>query len=125
MRWSDEVRKKREIEGNSSRYQLNPWLDFTGWEDHLKGFEKESILSIIRPAFNEVREKADDSALSESDEEDEERDRGLAVACQATRRLIRKAIHICQPGTVGESALIYVNRRETGEADNERPFYVK
>jgi len=46
----------------------------------LKGFEKESILSTIRPAFNEVREKADDSALLESDEEDEERDQGLAVA---------------------------------------------
>jgi len=47
----------------------------------LKGFKKESILSIIRPAFNEVREKVDDSALLESDEEDKERDRGLAVAC--------------------------------------------
>jgi len=45
----------------------------------LKGFEKEGILSIIRPAFNKVREKADDSALLESDEEDKERDRGLAV----------------------------------------------
>jgi len=30
IRRSDEVRKKREIEGNSSRYQPNAWLDFTG-----------------------------------------------------------------------------------------------
>jgi len=125
IRRSDEVRKKREIEGNSSRYQPNAWLDFTGWEDHLKGFEKESILSTIRPASDEVREKVDDGPLLESDEEDAEQDRGLAVACQATRRLIRKAIYICQPGIVGRSALMYVNRRETGEADNERPFYAK
>ncbi|RYE02645.1 MAG: hypothetical protein EOP33_10005 [Rickettsiaceae bacterium] len=81
MHQSDEVRKKREIEGNSSRYQPNAWLDFTGWEDHLKGFEKESILSTIRPASDEVREKVDDGPLLESDEEDAEQDRGLAVAC--------------------------------------------
>jgi len=45
----------------------------------LKGFEKESILSTIRLASDEVREKADDSLLLESNEEDKEQDYGLAV----------------------------------------------
>jgi len=59
MRKSDEIEKKRGIEENRSRYQLNAWLDFVGWEGHLKGFEKETILSIIRPAIDEgvVEEK--------------------------------------------------------------------
>jgi len=132
MRKSDEVEKKRGIEENRSRYQPNAWLDFVGWEGHLKGFEKETILSTIRPAINEgvVEEKigrslqGQESSLEPAEEEGE-RDRGLAVACTATRRLIRKAIHVCQPEIVGKNALMYVNRRETGEADNERPFYVK
>ena len=38
----------------------------------MKGFEKESILSTIRPASDKVGEKADDSLLLESDEEDKE-----------------------------------------------------
>jgi len=37
----------------------------------------------------------------------------------------RKAISISQPEIVGRTALEYVNRRETGESKNERPFYAK
>ena len=58
-------------------------------------------------------------------EEEEEEDRGLAQACAATKRLIKKAIATARPHTVGRSALEFINRREVGEGKNERPFDAK
>jgi hypothetical protein len=39
--------------------------------------------------------------------------------------LIRRAIATCQLSIMGRSVLEFVNRREVGEAKNERPFYAK
>jgi len=125
-REKSEQKQKRQIEGAANRFQPNAWLDFTGWDNHLAGFEKASILLTIKPAADEVAGEDKGQSQDQDEEEDEERearDRGLAVACRATVRLIRKAISISKPDIVGRTALEYVNRRETGESKNERPFY--
>ena len=126
----EELRRKETIGENNNRYQPNAWLDFTGWDNHLSIHNKESILLTIRSSFDEAIGKVGDRTRGqeqevEVDEEEEEQDKGLAVACKATTWLIRKAIDVCQPNIVGREALMYVNRRETGEKDNERPFYAK
>ena len=86
----------------------------------------------IRPAENVFKDEAETSnqkwgfQINEMDlncQHDEDEDKGLAVACKATRRLIRKSLAVCRPDIVSRSALEYVNRRETGEHKNERPFY--
>lgn len=59
------------------------------------------------------------------EQEQEQEDRGLAHACVASQRLIRRAINTCQPLIVGRSALEFVNRREVGEGKNKRRFYAK
>ena len=50
---------------------------------------------------------------------------GLIAASRTTRRVIRQALQTCDPHVVGRSALEYVNRRETGEKTNEKPFYAR
>ena len=85
------------------------------------------MLSTIEPAADEVAGEDKGQSQDQDEEEDEERearDRGLAVACRATVRLIRKAMSISKPDIIGRTALEYVNRRETGESKNERLFYV-
>ena len=42
----EEKRKQREIAGSSSRYLPNPWLDFVGWDEHLKGFKRSELLEM-------------------------------------------------------------------------------
>jgi hypothetical protein len=37
--------------------------------------------------------------------------------------LIRQAFKTARPGEVGRLALEAINRRETGERSNEKPFY--
>lgn len=130
--------EQRRIEGSTSRYMPNPWLDFVGWEDHLKGFERRKLLNTIKPVAGEEVERQERQISSqirsgetqdtgdteeESNTEDEQNDNGLVEASRATRRLIKKAIAKCKPNIVGRSALEYVNRRETGAAKNEKPFY--
>ena len=48
---------------------------------------------------------------------------GLAEACYTTRRLIRQAFQVCRLQVVGRAVLEYVNRRECGAENNEKPFY--
>jgi len=78
----------------------------------LAGFEKASILLTIKLAADKVAGEDKGQLQDQDEEEDEERearDRGLAVACRATVRLIRKAISISKPDIVGRTALEYVN----------------
>ena len=128
-RFADEIeesmaqkRKEREIEGSSSRYLPNPWLDFVGWDEHLKKFRRSELLEMTE-AREEKRPDHREQDREERAEEQEER--GLAQACVASQRLIRRAMAICQPSIVGRSALEFVNRREVGEVKNERPFYAR
>ena len=56
-RYHSEMEKRREcqvIEGEGSRYEANPWLEMTGWVQHLAGFEKKKVINAIRPTEGEV-----------------------------------------------------------------------
>jgi hypothetical protein len=61
----------------------------------------------------------------EQEQEQEQEERGLAQACIASQRLIRRAMATCQPSIMGRSALEFMNRREVREGKNERPFYAR
>jgi hypothetical protein len=81
------------------------------------------MLSTIRPAVGEaVEEGLADVTVEEEEREDSA---GLAVASRATHWLIRHAFKIARPGKVGRPALEAVNKRETGERSNEKPFYAR
>lgn len=131
-------KEKRKIEASSNRYVANSWLDFVGWEDHLQGFNRNQLLKAIKPVDDNsvitqewniqgrTQQARVDSDEDENDEEDEmEQNIGLREACKATIKIIKEAMAICQPRLVGRSALEYVNRRETGQNNSERPFYSK
>ena len=79
------------------------------------------MLLTIRPALGEAPE----DGLADLTIEEEGEVPGLAAACRSTRRLIRRAFQTARPENVGRPALEAVNRRETGERSNERPFYAE
>jgi superfamily II DNA helicase RecQ len=112
----DEAEQKQGIQ-EGSRCLANAWIEFTGWPTHLRGFPRRDLLRFTRPANGE-KEKEEEEAECEEEQ-------GLGEACNAMRRLIRKAFRTCQPEVVGRSALEFVNRRETGARTNEVPFYSK
>ena len=79
------------------------------------------MLLTIQPAAGEAAEEGlADVTVGEEEREDSVE---LAAASRATRRLIRQAFKTARPGKVGRPALEVVNRRETGERSNEKPFY--
>jgi hypothetical protein len=79
------------------------------------------MLSTIRLAVGEVVEEGlADIIVEEEERKDSAR---LVVVSRATRRLIRRAFKTARPGKVGSPALEAVNRRETGEQSNKKPFY--
>lgn len=96
-------REGRVVTAPSIRSQANPWLEHTSWAQHLLGFER--------------------AWLKESLTVVPEADQALSQACKATVAVIHQAIRTCQPTLVPRSALLYINRRETGASNNERPFY--
>jgi hypothetical protein len=114
-------RQRRTIQGEGGRQEVSPWLRFVAWHVHLAGFDRGEMLLTIRPAAGEaVEEGLADVTVGEEEREDSA---GLAAASRATRRLIRRAFKTARPGEVGRPALEAVNRRETGERSNEKPFY--
>lgn len=108
-------RSERSFGETSNRYLPNPWLEFVGWDRHLKDFGKTSLLGMIQ--LPELKQK------SESTKEERQNNRLLKIACAANQNLIRKAMATCDPSIVGRSALEFVNRREAGQETSERPFY--
>jgi hypothetical protein len=115
-------RQQRLIEGPGTRQETSAWLKFTGWHVHLAGFNRGKLLLTIRPAAGE-RPEDGLADITIEDEEDAKEAAALARACGATRRLIRHAWKVARPEVVGRPALEAVNRRETGEQSNEKPFY--
>jgi hypothetical protein len=80
------------------------------------------MLSIMRPAVGEAVEEGLANVI-EGEGEEREDSVALAAVSRVTRRLIRQAFKTARPGKVGRPALEAVNRRETGERSNEKPFY--
>jgi len=109
------AQKKRIQEGN--RHLANAWVEFTGWPTHLREFSRQELLQFARPANGE-KEKQEEEVETEEEQ-------GLGEACNALRRLIRKAFRTSRPEVVGRSALEFINRRETGAKTNQVPFYSK
>ena len=50
----EQARKEREIQGSKNRYTANPWLEFTGWVEHLQKFTRENLLKTIQPVRSEM-----------------------------------------------------------------------
>jgi hypothetical protein len=98
-------KEERTVTALSIRSQANPWLEHTSWADHLLGFDISELKGSL--------------AISPDG------DQALSQACKATVKVICQAMRVCQPTLVPRSALLYINRRETGAANNERPFYSK
>jgi hypothetical protein len=118
---SSQRRQRRTIQGEGGRQEVSPWLRFVAWHVHLAGFDRGEMLLTIRPAAGEAAEEGlADVTVGEEEREDSV---ALAAASRATRRLIRQAFKTARPGEVGRPALEAVNRRETGERSNEKPFY--
>ncbi len=120
------------MEGNTNRFIANPWLEFTGWEEHIWKCVRQELIDSIQPAAGEEPEEQQGQQQRQRWRQQQldqfvERkgDEGLADACKATRRLIRQAFQICRSNVIGRSALEYINRQEVGERSNERPFYAK
>jgi hypothetical protein len=80
------------------------------------------LLTIWLAAGEAVEEGLADVAVGEEEGEDSA---GLAVASRATRWLIRQAFKTARLGEVGRLALEAINRQETGEQSNEKPFYAR
>lgn len=142
----ENARKEEVIQASAIRNQGKSWLDFTRWPEHLKGFKPEALIHFIRqPAEHMVdppgdrpqsqrqrqqqqsssRQPADSDVDDDNRETDDQDEIRLAIAVRAIRRLIRAAYATSSRAIVGQATLEYVTRRETGEKDNERPFYVK
>jgi superfamily II DNA helicase RecQ len=100
----EEVGKKKraQIEGDNDRYQFNAWLSRAGWERHLKGLNREWLLTLIRKP--------------DTDEE------ALGHIVYAVKMVIWSAKQVSKSNIVGLAALNYINRREFGNNTNEKPF---
>ncbi|KAK4897073.1 hypothetical protein LTR49_028043 [Elasticomyces elasticus] len=129
------ARARRKIEASISRYDANPWLHSTQWPQHLAGFRRERLLAAV--SVERIDEgdseghgescsgRGDSSGSNSSADSDDDDEEDLLEACMATRRLIRTAFATCKPHIVGRVALEFVNRRETGAPNNEKPFYAE
>jgi superfamily II DNA helicase RecQ len=96
----------------STRSQANPWMEHTGWDHHLFGFEKAQLKDSLYPI------EAPKEGLSATET-------ALQKACQATIKVLYQAMQVCHPSIVPWNALLFVNRRECGAGSNEKPFYSK
>ncbi|KAK5686819.1 hypothetical protein LTR17_026816 [Elasticomyces elasticus] len=129
------ARARRKIEASISRYDANPWLHFRQWLQHLTGFRRERLLAAISVERTDegdseghgesCSEEGDSSSSNSSAGSDDDDEDDWLEAYIATRRLIRPAFATCRPHIVGSVALEFVNRRETGAANNEKPFYAE
>jgi superfamily II DNA helicase RecQ len=98
-------KQDRTVTALSIRSQANPWLEHTSWAYHLLGFKRTQLKDSLYPGLDT--------------------DQALSQACKATVKVIHQAMRVCHPTVVPRSALLYINRRESGAANNEKPFYSK
>ncbi|KAK0335650.1 hypothetical protein LTR94_011905 [Friedmanniomyces endolithicus] len=121
--------RSRTIEEFGERTVASPWIEHVRWPQHLAGFSRQELASLIRADPEEAGEDPEPATArsdSDSDEDDrsQQKEAELAEACKATRRLIRRAFHTATPDQVGGRApLEYVNRRECGAESQEKPFH--
>jgi superfamily II DNA helicase RecQ len=109
-----EFQQTKKIQPNNHRYEFHQWLKRAGWAQHLSQYEPAELVEMVEVPQREGDPKSD--AAGECEPE-------LWRACQVTVRAIRQAQKVCHPQIVGYPALEFINRRETGQVSNEKPFY--
>ena len=110
----EEFQQSQKIQPNKHRYEFQQQLKRAGWAQHLSQYEPVELVEIVeRP-----QRKGDPKSDPVDDDKPE-----LQRACQVTVRVIRRAQKVCNPQIVGYPALEFINRRETGQVSNEKPFY--
>ena len=103
----------RVVAVSHSRVEVNSWLAHTEWDRHLEGFRVEKLRAVVQPivqAENEI-------------EIDQESEAGLGRVCQQVGHAIQQAFQICRSNQVPRDLLLFINRRETREANNKKPLY--
>lgn len=97
-----EKETQAQIEADTNRFEFNAWLNRAGWARHLKGFNREWLLTLIRKP--------------------ERWEMALTKVCWAAQMVIWKAQQASRASVVGMAAMNYINRREVGNDTNEKPF---
>ncbi|KAK5011345.1 hypothetical protein LTR28_003772, partial [Elasticomyces elasticus] len=125
----EEFQQHKEIGYVDNRYEANSWLERAGWVSHLARYTRNELEKFVimpkRQVVNSevnlsIPAREDDDSVDESFDEVEP---DLWRACQSTFRVTRAAKQASHPSVVGWAALQYLNRRETGQKNNEKPFY--
>lgn len=121
----EEFQKHKAIGSEENRYVANGWLDRAGWQRHLAAYSKEELGKFVaipsnKPSGNPSHHQDDNGS---SDDGLDECEPALWRACQSTLRIIRAAQKASHPSVVGLAALQFVNRKETGQKNSEKPFY--
>jgi superfamily II DNA helicase RecQ len=90
------------VEGDSNRHLWNTWLRRTQWARHLTGFNRSWLLRQAQRPDN--------------------KEGALRRVCWAVEMVIWKAQQASSPEVVGLPAMTFIERREVGAANNEKPF---
>jgi hypothetical protein len=80
-----EKKRERKIEGSSSRYLPNPWLDFVGWDEHLKKFKRSELLEMTELSKEKRGDGEKQDREGAEEQEQEQEDRGLALTNMRAR----------------------------------------
>ena len=50
-------KEKQVIQESRSRYEANPWLEMTGWVEHLAGIEKKKVWKVVQATEREMTDE--------------------------------------------------------------------
>ncbi|KAK4220415.1 hypothetical protein QBC38DRAFT_328223, partial [Podospora fimiseda] len=111
-------------EQSRSRVSANMWVRRTGWSRHLRGFDREWLVSMTAQPRDcrkwEERNHKDDKEQDEATSEEE-----LARVLLAVERVIWRAQRVSRVDVVGSAAINYISRRGAGGDSNEKPFHAE
>jgi hypothetical protein len=97
-----EKEKNNVIKPDSDRYEFAEWLNRAGWARHLKGLEREWLLTMAQQPTP--------------------KEHALTEICWAARMVMWRAQQASAASVVGMPAMIYINRREFGNTKDQKPF---
>ena len=118
-----EAQQRQTVDGSFKRYVADPWLEFTGWHRHLKGFQWDDLLRLAERTDRErLQEQNKGGKKVARVREEDEGEAELTIACRGTGSVIRKAFEAYRPGTTGRAILEYVNRKEAGGDQSTKAF---
>ena len=93
------------------KLDANAWLARTGWTKHLLDFDLTTARSWLKVPERTLPDESNYlSVLS------------LYMINRSIQVLFRKAVLVSKANTVGQNSIEFVNRKETGNNTNEKPF---